>query len=902
MKKWILVWVLLLVVSVQAQMAGNYLGQYGTASTDTVFIPVFNVDSTIALTPVDAETIQIFIKRKDNGARWTLIDSSLIHSGSTPTLASTKVRTGSYEVPRTTNGATQGFYWAEVTSWEFINSKRIYSYGSATWQITGSNNEMRIVSTESTTTVMGTVATVTDLADSAIDAASIKSNSITEPKIAASAIGVSEAPNLDAAVSSRLAPTVAARTLDVTATGEAGLDWANIGSPTTVQGLSGTTIKAVTDPVTTTNDSKISDLWKSLIQKKAVTTTGTHTTTKFISTDLTEADDYWNDNFGVFITGNAKGQAFYIKDFFTTGDSAQVQLPLTTAPATGDSFIIFGIGDLGATIAEMVDSIWREDTTGYRAVTNSFGKWILGLSAGTSNWSDAQRDSVLAALTNTAIRIKVWSALLASYGIKGSAGHVLNLISQNATREFGNFIFNGILEIDSITDLGTGWSARYQTANANRRVDTQYTAGGKNSYRLTATGSAADSVWVYTRWFYLPANTWLIWGFNSYDREVGAGSHIVRAYVTNRSFTISDSIDIPSFSLNGASYAFTKLYNNTADKEVQLNFKISKSAVSGNDSLFIDNVFAYIVPDTLNQVIAASTDTSGTAREVWRQLIASTWPAGSFGKLFQDSANYWGRIGGAASVNYDSIAKYVWQYQGTVTLFDTIPKVFAVNTSGITGSYKLKLLARDSTGAVNLGGILVQIRKKGTGIFSSIYQTGDNGTVQFDVTSDTFEIFGFGIGYTHTSPAWTVVGTADLTDTIYFSAFIPMAPTFAYGNILYGCVTWPDGFAPPAGEQITVDFDDSAGVWTTRPMCLQDASDTTKFIFIKNVFKTKGIPIKKDHTWQVEVPWSSKIYWHNPDGTHTLANPVYKFKIPGIGGSNTFIRVRALSQAAQRVQ
>ena len=52
--------------------------------------------------------------------------------------------------------------------------------------------------------------------------------------------------NLDAAVSSRLAPTVAARTLDVSAGGEAGLDWANIGSPTTTQNLSGTTIAAVT--------------------------------------------------------------------------------------------------------------------------------------------------------------------------------------------------------------------------------------------------------------------------------------------------------------------------------------------------------------------------------------------------------------------------------------------------------------------------------------------------------------------------------------------------------------------------------------------------------------------------------------------------------------------------------
>lgn len=49
---------------------------------------------------------------------------------------------------------------------------------------------------------------------------------------------------------SALMPTVAARTLDVSAGGEGGLDWANIGSPTTAVALSATTIKA-TNQVTT---------------------------------------------------------------------------------------------------------------------------------------------------------------------------------------------------------------------------------------------------------------------------------------------------------------------------------------------------------------------------------------------------------------------------------------------------------------------------------------------------------------------------------------------------------------------------------------------------------------------------------------------------------------------------
>ena len=50
--------------------------------------------------------------------------------------------------------------------------------------------------------------------------------------------------------SEALRPTVAGRTLDVSAGGEAGIDWANVGSPTTTVGLSGTTIKASTDTET----------------------------------------------------------------------------------------------------------------------------------------------------------------------------------------------------------------------------------------------------------------------------------------------------------------------------------------------------------------------------------------------------------------------------------------------------------------------------------------------------------------------------------------------------------------------------------------------------------------------------------------------------------------------------
>lgn len=51
-----------------------------------------------------------------------------------------------------------------------------------------------------------------------------------------------------------LKPTTAGRALDVSAGGEAGIDWANIGSPTTTVNLSGTTVKTATDVETDTAD------------------------------------------------------------------------------------------------------------------------------------------------------------------------------------------------------------------------------------------------------------------------------------------------------------------------------------------------------------------------------------------------------------------------------------------------------------------------------------------------------------------------------------------------------------------------------------------------------------------------------------------------------------------------
>lgn len=102
-------------------------------------------------------------------------------------------------------------------------------------------------------TAAGEVGLDLDNTSGTIAAAQIATDAITSAKIAAGAITSSEAPNLDAAVSSRLAPTVAARTLDVAVTGEAGVDWANVGGQATAVNLSATTTNLVNTTTTNTD-------------------------------------------------------------------------------------------------------------------------------------------------------------------------------------------------------------------------------------------------------------------------------------------------------------------------------------------------------------------------------------------------------------------------------------------------------------------------------------------------------------------------------------------------------------------------------------------------------------------------------------------------------------------------
>lgn len=164
-----------------------------------------------------------------------------------------------------------------------------------------------------------------------------------------------------------LKPTVDNRTLDVTATGTAGVDWANVENPTTAVNLSATNIDAdqvvasvtgavgsVTARVTANSDqiagnataaTNLKNNMGNLLTGTVDTATLAATTTEFETSFTTDEDQFTYQ--GIYWTsGNNTGFTSRVLTYTYTGNS-KVKLTLSRAvpntPANGDAFQVIGL-------------------------------------------------------------------------------------------------------------------------------------------------------------------------------------------------------------------------------------------------------------------------------------------------------------------------------------------------------------------------------------------------------------------------------------------------------------------------------------------------------------------------------------------------------------------------------
>jgi hypothetical protein len=229
-----------------------------------------------------------------------------------------------------------------------------------------------------------------------------------------------------------LAPTTAGRTLDVTATGEAGIDWGNVGSPTTTLNLSGTTIKTATDLATAIDavdnfvDTEIADIqsrlpaalvggrmdanmgaisgdttaadnletafddtpgpvpWLGIIDQG---TAQSASSTGFVLRSAAAFDDDSLIGASAMVLGATQGfwQRRIITDNALSGDTVTNDA-FNTTPSGAVTYKIFATPPAPASaVAAIADAVWDEAQSGH-TTTGTFGKYldqaISGVSTG----------------------------------------------------------------------------------------------------------------------------------------------------------------------------------------------------------------------------------------------------------------------------------------------------------------------------------------------------------------------------------------------------------------------------------------------------------------------------------------------------------------------------------------
>lgn len=216
-----------------------------------------------------------------------------------------------------------------------------------------------------------------------------------------------------------LAPTVADRTLDVSATGEAGLDWANIGGKTTSNALTGTTIatsQAVASVTALSTSAIATGVWQTAVA-------GNFTVANSIGKCLYIANIAPGASGGHFIAGSNAATTVDITGNITGNVSGSVG-SVTGAvgsvtghtPQTGDSY-----ARIGATGSGLTSLASASDQTAIKTKTDYLPSATAGAAGG-----------VFIAGTNAATTVDITGNLSGSVGsVTGAVGSVTGNVGGN---------------------------------------------------------------------------------------------------------------------------------------------------------------------------------------------------------------------------------------------------------------------------------------------------------------------------------------------------------------------------------------------------------------------------------------------------------------------------------------
>jgi len=288
-------------------------------------------------------------------------------------------------------------------------------------------------------------------------------------------------PNLDALISSRLAPTVAGRTLDVTAAGEAGIDFGNIGNPTTTVNLSGTTIGNLTANADKTGYGLSAN--ESIILRTGTAQAGAAGTIT-LDSGANANNNFYNGAQIKIVSGTGANQLRTISGYVGSTKVASIDRNWVTNPDNTSVFVVmYNTGYKQTSAIEIVAA----------SVTADVGITQAGAD---KVWLSASR--TLTAFS-TALAVSIWDVLESSISTASSIGLKVktNLDAAISTR---SSLSSGNILTQVLAGLDTAIPGTPTTGSINDKIKPlTYTNANKVDAGIVDATSfhqnAADKVW-----------------------------------------------------------------------------------------------------------------------------------------------------------------------------------------------------------------------------------------------------------------------------------------------------------------------------------------------------------------------------------------------------------------------
>jgi hypothetical protein len=523
-----------------------------------------------------------------------------------------------------------------------------------------------------------------------------------------------------------LNPTTSGRTLDVSSTGEAGVDWANVGSPTTTVDLSGTTIK-------TTQKVDVDT-----IKTNPVVNGGTITfpTNKTLA-DTTSAVGSVTGNVGGNVTGSvgsvASGgitAASIAADAITAAKIADGAIDAATFAAGAIDAAAIATDALGS--LELAAGAASEIATAVRTeLTTELGRVDAAVSSRMATYT--QPTGFLASNFTTGIPAS-------SVGTGGIVAASFAAGAIDAAAIATDAIGSAELAASAITEIQSGLSTldaagvRTAVGLATANLDTQLS--GINSKTTNLPGDPADASDIAAA--FSTVNSTLATIAAYIDTEVAA----IKAKTDNLPSDPADASDIAaSFTAIASTLTTIASYVDTEVAAIKTRVELALPAFAPGVASGLPTLVGGLPGDglSLGQVAVAAPSSIATIAESVRDVDNSTSVSGTLGGDVKDAAS--GADPGApweeSAAGHNTTGTMGAKMNSAASAGDpwstTLPGSYADGTAGnIIGNFEASLEAADVTIVSAYSAGVLTIHK------GAAYSVANGNSVEFAVSTASF--------------------------------------------------------------------------------------------------------------------------------------------------------------------